>query len=294
VTDDGPALSRRRGLVELVASSILFGVMAWLARRVTTYGVSAAQVAFLRFAFVSIVVLVGAAAGRVVLLPRRADLLLVRAIFGSFAVLLYFMTLAHLPAGTSTLLYFSSPIWSTLLAAIFLREHPRGATVAALAVACGGVVLVVVGQGKHLGGSWTWLGVGVLSAALSGAALVGVRAARRYNSAWTVLAVFFMVGAICTAPPAVHAWSAITPGAWWICLGIAVVSLAAQLLMTNALGAVQNATAGALGLLTVITAMAMGYAFDGERLSGLSAAGALLVLGGIILSARVSDNTNTR
>ena len=69
------------------------------------------------------------------------------------------------------------------------------------------------------------------------------------------------------------------------------MALAAQLLMTHALGSLDNATAGVIGMLTVLTAMALGYLFDAEKFSALSGAGAGLTVVGIMMAARVSAVT---
>jgi drug/metabolite transporter (DMT)-like permease len=62
--------------------------------------------------------------------------------------------------------------------------------------------------------------------------------------------------------------------------------------MTQALGTLQNAIAGVISMLTVLSAMALGYLFDGERFSGLSALGAGLTLVGVSLGAGVSRRTS--
>jgi drug/metabolite transporter (DMT)-like permease len=272
-------------------SALLFGLMAWMTRAATQRGATASQVAFIRFAVASLGLGVLLAGFRVRLSARRWDLLVLRGTLGSAAALCYFIVLARLPAGTTTLLHYSAPIWSTIIAAHVLDERPSRGTIMALACASVGVVLVVLGSGRHLGGGWAWLGLGVASSIISGGAGVAIRAARKYNSAWTVFAVFSTMGAIFTAPPAIWGWRAITSDVWLLCLGVGVVSGFAQMLMTHALGAVDNASAGILGQVTVLAAMVLGYAIDREIISDLSALGALLTVGGIILAARVGRLT---
>ena len=275
----------------MVLSSLLFGVMAWLTRRVTQTGLGGSQVAFIRMLGASVFVGAFALTGQLELRVARWDLLAARSLLGSLAALLYFVLLAHLPVGTTTLLHYSSPIFATCFASYFLGERPSSRTARALVAAFVGVVLVVVGQGRHLGGSWGWLTVGIASAAISGGAVVAVRAARRYDSAWTVFAAFSIVGAIFTAFPAFVGWREMTAYQWLLCLMVAAVSLAAQVLMTHALGSLQNALAGLISMLTVLFAIALGYLFDGERLSALSGVGAGLTMLGIVWAARVSAQT---
>jgi drug/metabolite transporter (DMT)-like permease len=287
-------MRRSRAMIELSIAALLFGLMAFLTRRATSSGVGASQVALLRFGLGATVVLGGSAAGVVHIERSRHDLLLLRGFLGSAAALLYFIALAHLPIGTTTLLHYSAPIWSTMLAAIFLRESPTRPTVLALALAACGVLLVVLGQGAALGGEFAWLALGVFSAALSGGAVVAVRAARRYNSAWTVFAAFTFIGVLFTAIPAIVEWVEMSPVQWLLCIAVGAVSVVAQILMTRGLGTVENVTAGILGLLTVVSAMALGYLFDRELLSGLSIVGATLTVVGIVIASRVSRGTSVK
>ena len=214
------AHTRTRGSIEMALAALLFGLMAFLTGRVTRGGVNAAQVAFVRMITASGVILALLSTGKLQLRASRWDLLALRSLLGSAAALLYFVLLAHLPVGTTTLLHYSAPIWSTIFAMRFLGERPRPATSVALALASVGVVLVVVGQGRALGGAYGWLLLGICSAALSGGAVAAVRAARRYDSAWTVFAAFSFVGAIFTAIPGFIGWSSITAYQWLLCLTI--------------------------------------------------------------------------
>src|SRR5262249_5514116 len=123
-----PVITRSRGLAELFAAAVTFGVMAYAAKHATAV-VDGAQVAFVRFGIgASIVLAVRGGRLRVV----RRDLLFLRGLFGGVAVLLFFLAIGHLPVGTATLYNYTAPVFSTTFAALFLHEALPAANVLAL------------------------------------------------------------------------------------------------------------------------------------------------------------------
>lgn len=280
------APTRNRALAELVLSSLLFGVMAYLTKHATRR-VGGGQAALVRFA-VGLAVIGGlVAAGRIHLRPRRYDLLFLRGFFGGLAVLFYFIGIQKIPVGTATLLHYTAPVWTAIFAGIYLGERLALATVGALVIAGGGVALVVYGQGRALGGAYGWMLMSLGSAVVSGAAVTAIRAARRFDGSWEVFTAFSLLGILCTAPAALPVWVTPTKGEWLLLVAVGVISIGAQIIMTHALGAVEAATSGIIGQLTVITAMSLGHFVDAEPLTGLSAAGAVLTVVGVTLAARI-------
>ena len=279
-------ISRGRGVLELAAAALLFGLMAYLAKQATR-GLDGAQTAFVRFA-VGLAIVAGHFVARRER-PRvvRRDLLFVRGFFGGTAVLLYFESMQRLPVGTATLLNYTAPIFTATFAAIFLGEALPRLRVLAMVVAGCGVTLVVVGQGRALGGAYGWQAVGLLSAVFSGVAVTSIRAARRTDGAWEVFGAFCLLGLACTAPFAAVGWIAPDARLWALLLAVGVVSAAAQVLMTHALGAVDAATAGIVGQLTVVVAMLLGHLLDGEPFTPMSMAGAALTLVGVAAASAI-------
>src|SRR5438105_7506683 len=109
---------------------MLFGVMALLAKQATAR-LPGSEVAFMRFLVGAISV---AAAGATVVRLRPVSLrsLVLRGLFGGLAVLLFFISIEHLPVGTATLLTYTAPVWTTIDAGIFLGEKVTRGTLLAL------------------------------------------------------------------------------------------------------------------------------------------------------------------
>src|SRR5262245_41694923 len=155
--------AEHRALFLLVASSMGFGVMAFCAKLAAASGVGGAQVAFLRFASGLVPVVVSPALRRRALTWQRRGLLFYRGFFGGTAVLLYFLTIDHVPVGMATLLNYTSPVFAGLFAALFIGERVQARVLPALAIALAGVFLVVRAHGGELGftavGPWAAVGL---------------------------------------------------------------------------------------------------------------------------------------
>jgi drug/metabolite transporter (DMT)-like permease len=257
--------------------------------RIASRHIPGPEVAMFRFAVGVIVVLVVVASGQARLRPRRWGWLLLRGIFGGLAVFLYFSCIEHIGAGLGTLLNYTAPVWTMLLGWWLLGERPRRTAAVALALTLLGVVCVVSGslRSAHNG---TWALAGVFSAMASGVAVTSIRAVRRRSadgaseSSWTVFASFTGFGLLVTLPavfgPLGH-WVTPSPFEWGVLAGVGVLSVGAQLLMTQALEHVTGATMGIIHQLTVVVALLCGVLFLGERLTGWSLIGAVLTVSGV-------------
>ena len=263
----------------LAASSLAFALMAVIAKAASVR-LPGPQVAFVRFLFG-----LGACAAISVRRPLRARNrtgLFWRGVFGGSAVLLYFLTIEHLPVGIATLLNYTAPVFTAVWAALFLGEPLDASSVGALATATAGVALVSLGasRGSPVGAT-RWILVGALSAVLSGAAVAVIRQVRKTDGAWEVFAAFCAAGALITGVPAVHGWILPSAREWWLLLGVGASSVVAQMGLTWSMRYVRAAPAGIVQQLTPVAAIALGWLVYEDRISALSAVGAALALAGV-------------
>jgi drug/metabolite transporter (DMT)-like permease len=271
------------GALLLAISGVLFALMATLAKRAAAR-LPGDEVATIRF-------LVGSGACLLAATRHRYRTynpvgLLLRGLFGGGAVLCFFVGIEHLPVGVATLLNYTSPVFTALFAATFLREPLTAGSLSALAVTTVGVVMVV--SGKGVPGSLTlgrWELLGLLGSVLSGAAVATIREVRKTEGSWEIFAAFCAIGAVLCGLSAARHWVAPTPAEWSLLVVIGLLAVGGQLLMTYALRFVQATVAGILAQIVPVGALALGWLLYGERIAGLALAGAALTLAGVTWGA---------
>lgn len=269
----------------LAVAALLFSVMALCAKAASQH-IAGPQLAWLRFLIGALLCLLPVAFGYR-LQPQSYRALTLRGLFGSFAVLAYFLAISHLPVGIATLLNSSSPLFVALFSFLFLRERLPLRTLLALLVTAIGVVLVVLGNAqRHAGtalfhGSILWALLGLFSAILSGAAVTTVRSMRQTEGSLEIYLTFCCVGGLLLAVPGTAAW--VWPSArdlFWI-LAMGLSAAVAQVAMTHALRDVRAVSAALILQITPVATLLLGALFLAERLTPLGLGGAALTLLGI-------------
>jgi drug/metabolite transporter (DMT)-like permease len=275
-----PARARARARLLLFASAVFFGLAAALVRIAAGAGMSAGQVTLVRFSVGLAAIVPVFFLRKGTFAPRRPALLVARALFGGLAALLYFASIARIPAGEATLLNNTFPIFAVILSFFLLDERPTIHLAAALAVASAGVFLVV-GGGSVSFRLGTGELLGIASGLLGGAAVTAIRALRVAGTpAPTVFFAFSLGGNAVSVPSVAAPW----PGAWlpWVAaLGVGLAAFLAQLAMTEAYGQLSVPEAALWQQLTPIASYLWGFAL-GEAITGTTAVGILLGVGGIV------------
>lgn len=274
-----------RARVELFGAALLFGLMAALARRGSrdAGAFSGAQMLFIRMAVGIVMSLVLFRVQPGTYRPRNVRLLVTRGLLGGVAALLFFAALAEIPAGEASLLNNTYPVIAVAAATFTLGERPTLHLAAALGMTTLGMVLVV-GDGalpRTLGCGEV---LGILSAVLGAGAVTSIRALRATDNAPTIFFAFSLGGAAASLPLSIHAWPS-SPSLWWIAILVGVSSFVAQLLMTDAYGALTVPEAAVWQQLTPLAAFLWAMVLLDERLSASRAAGVALGVAGVAYGA---------
>ncbi|MBL8917965.1 MAG: DMT family transporter [Myxococcaceae bacterium] len=279
-------MQSRRGTWLIVLSSIFFAVMAVLARHLSKQ-VPAFQLSFIRFAIGSVamgLVFIARREGPDLRHPRK---LLLRGLFGTGAVLTYFVAIQRLGSGPATVLNYCSPLYAALFASLFLNERPSGPARVGLGIATIGAALVTWATGEFSTPLEPGLGglAGIASGALGGAAITVIRSLRHDTNAFTVFSAFSGVGLLISTPLVfgVVGWVPLDGELAWQCLVMGLLSIGGQLLFTWGMGYTTAASGSATTQLVPVLAWVLGVSVLHEPLGLLSALGALLCVGGVLL-----------
>lgn len=279
-------MQSRRGTVLIAISSVFFAAMAVLARHLSK-DVPAVQLAFMRFVIGTVVM------GALFLAQRRAPevkhprKLLLRGLFGTGAVLTYFIAIERLGSGPATVLNYCSPIYAALFAGLFLRERTTGLARLGLIFATIGAVLVSLATGEFSTPLRPGLGgmAGLASGVFGGAAITVIRSLRNDTNAPTIFFALSVVGLTLTSPLVLPAWVPLTGALLPLTLVMGLLGVAGQLLFTLGMGFTTATSGSATTQLVPVLAWVAGVTLLGEPIIALSALGAVLCVGGVLLGA---------
>lgn len=213
-------------------------------------------------------------------------LLVLRGVFGFGALCCYFYAITHLPLADATVLQFTNPIFTALLAAAILRERMSRRDIASACVSLLGVVFVarpsfIFG---HSTASLDLLAVGValLGAIFSAGAYICVRKLRESDHPLVVVWYFPLLSTPAIAPFAAAHWVWPVGFEWLILIAIGVLAQLGQVYMTRSLHIETAARATAASYLQIVFAIVWGATAFHEPPSVLTITGAALVIGGTL------------
>ncbi len=219
----------------------------------------------------------------------RRRLLVLSLVWVAIPFTLFPIAEQYINSAVTGLLNGAMPIFAALVAALFLREFPRGAQLVGLFTGFTGVVLISVpsiGEGSNAA-----LGVFlVLGATVCYGFAVNIAAPlqRRYGSV-TVMSKMLILASIWTLP--YGAWgltdSTFELGPVLATLVLGVVGTgAAFAIMASLVGRVGSTRASFITYLIPFVSLALGVVFLGDEVEALAIFGVVLVVAGAVLASR--------
>lgn len=263
-------------LILAVASTLIFASMHALVRHLSG-NLHPVEIAFFRsiFGLAAIAPLMWRV-GPPVLISRNPGLLAVRGLVGSLSLMTWFYGLSITPIATATALSFTSVIFASIGAAIFLKERMRLRRWTAVALGFAGVLIIVrPGFAVFEPGSL----VIVLAATLWGVGIVLVKTIARTDETVTIVAwtaIWLIIG---TAIPAWFFW---VPPTWqqlgWLLL-IGILGTAGTFAWTEALKTADASLVIPTDFTRLVWAGAIGLVAFGEIPDRWMWIGAALIIG---------------
>ena len=223
---------------------------------------------------------------------RRKGVLLLRGLLGFAALSCFYFALTVLPLADATVIQYTNPVWTALIAAVVLDERLRRIEVVGTVASLVGVVLLV--RPTVLFGTAAasldplHVAVALSGAVFSAAAYVTVRILGATEDPLVIVFWFAMVNVAAAVPLA--APSAVWPDAtgWLLLVGVGVSAQVAQVLLTMGLGEERAGRAMSIAYLQIVFAAGWGAAIFDEIPDASMVAGALLVMAGTYLVGRRS------
>ena len=218
-----------------VVATLLLTTMFAIAKVAQSYGVNVIEIVFYRqaIAILPVLALVIPSVGLASLKTRRPWLHASRTAVGTTGMILNFITISLLPLAETQALWFTTPLFATILSAIILRETVGIHRWSAVALGFIGVLIVVQPQTGHLPvvGATT----GLTSALLTAFVTILLRQLGRTEPALTTVFWFFTMSAIPLA--VVMPWFAQShpPVVWMLLAAMGIVGGLGQVALTLSL-----------------------------------------------------------
>ncbi len=279
------------GLRYMALSALFFSLMS-LFVKIAGRTFPTMELVFARAVVVSALALVDIRRRGARLRSSEWRLLSLRGLVGLAALTCFYFAVVHLPLAEVTVIHFTNPVFTAIIAAVFLAEGLRSREVALTLVSLAGVVLVARPSAMLAGGDDHYqLAV---AAALAGAILAAVayslvRHLRREDA--MVIVFYFAAVSVVVALPLMASVFVMPRGWEWLTLlAVGVATFLGQLFMTLGLQRERAARATAVGYLQIVFAATWGILFFGEVPRLTTLAGAAVIVGSTLLLARLREH----
>ena len=208
-------------------------------------------------------------------------LLLMRGLFGTTALYLFFLTVKEIPLASAMTIQYLSPIFTTIIAIFLLKEQVKSVQWLFYAMAFVGVLFIEQFDTRI---TMLFLIIGIVSAFCSAVAYNLVRTLREREHPLTVVLHFQLVGLIVGFLFTVFNWATPTGWDWFYLFLIGVFSQFGQIFLTNALQREKAASVAIVNYTGLTYGLLIGWFVFGEAQTVESLLGMLLVVVGVVLS----------
>ena len=271
-----PVATPLRAALLMLGSTLAFGLMAIAIRYATCY-VPTQEVAFFRNAFgllalLPMLIRPGSAPLKTQQLPRY----FLRSAIGLASMLCAFWAIGHLPISQAISLSYSTPLFVTIAAVLWLGETVRMRRWAAVIIGFIGVLIIVrPGSTSFTPGTLVAVGAAVLSSLVA----IQIKQLTRVDSADTVVFYTYVFWVPLSLVPALFVWVWPTGLAWVWLVATGVLGTLGQLLWTRALRLGEVSALTPISFMQLPLVSLLGWLLFNETLDRWTVIGAGIILG---------------
>jgi drug/metabolite transporter (DMT)-like permease len=269
-----------RSVILMLASVVLFAVNTLLVRAIATAapGADGWMATLMRGAVGLLVVVAMFGHGRGLRLSGifHSRLVLLRGVVGAVSILAFYVTITGMGAGRAVILNLTYPMWGTIIASLWLREHIRPAAMAWMAAGFAGLVVFIGGDGNLLSPRPLDL-LGIFGAMSAGWVVVIIRRLRNEEHPATVYASQAAFSLLLALPVSARVVELPNAALGALTLAAVIVTLG-QLAMTRAYHDLSVSRGSAIQMLLPIATAAGGWLLFGETFRPLELVGASLTI----------------
>lgn len=212
---------------------------------------------------------------------NNKKILLSRGASGAFALILYFYTLQKMPLASAVTIQFLTPIFTSILGIIVVKERVRPLQWLFFLIAFAGV-LVIRGFDPRI--TPRLMVIGVVAAVFAGLAYNFIRKLKQSEHPLVIVFYFPLVTIPVTAIFSIFNWAQPIGWEWGALLMIGIFTQIAQYFMTKAYQAEELSKISSLKYIGIIYALGFGWVFFKETYNLLTFIGMLIVMVGVVLN----------
>ena len=245
--------------------------------------IPAVEIAFLR-SVVSLIMAFGIIRFHRIPLPgNNRKALLLRGLFGSSSLVLFFITLQHMPLASAVTVQYLSPIFTAIMGITMVKEGVKPLQWLFFLISFSGVVMV---QGFDNRIEPVFLLVGIGSAFFAGLAYNTIRQLKQTEHPLVITFYFPLVSLPVTLLLMIGTdWVSPTWNDWLVLLFIGIAAQTAQYYMTRAYQSSDEISkVASLKYVGVVYALTFGYFIFGETYPAAAYAGMMIVIVGVIFN----------
>jgi drug/metabolite transporter (DMT)-like permease len=273
----------------MVLSAFFFSLMS-LTVKVAGERIPTLEMMFARGLLVSAVLGIDLARRRVSAGLAGSAYLLLRGLVGFLALGCYYFAVVHLPLAEVTVIYFTNPLFTAIIAAVFLGERMGALETAPALLGLVGVAIMVRPEALT-GATGAPLPLvpavaAIVAALLGGVAYTLVRHLRDQDA---MLVVFYFAGitSLVALPLMLPAFVWPRGWEWLMLLAVGVTTLFAQIFLTLGLQRERAGRATAAGYVQIVFASLWGALVFGELPRATTLLGAAVIVASLVLLARL-------
>ena len=272
----------------MLISALGFALMSALVKEAGLLGIPLLQIIFVRAVISIALSLADIHRAGVHPLGHRRVLLFGRGLSGFLALTGVFYALLHLSMAQATILQYLHPVFTALLAFVFLAERPTAATLASITLSLLGLICMVMPyweSGASAPASLWPVMAGLGGALGSGIAYTLVRklVATEHPSVIVLYFPLVCVPGTLFLGGADFVWPTAT--GWWVLLGVGCFTQVGQLALTKAMQRDAASRVTSLSYLQILFAAVLGWWVFGEIPTQATVLGGGLILLGAVFSA---------
>jgi drug/metabolite transporter (DMT)-like permease len=272
----------------MVLSAFFFSLMS-LSVKLVGQRIPTLELMFARGALVTAVAGADLARRRVALRGADTRSLLLRGMVGFVALGCFYYAVVHLPLAEATVIHFTNPLFTALIAAAFLGERIRPRELALTAAGLLGVALMVRPAGALAFGAAPLpllpAAASIAAAVLAAVAYALVRHLRRHDH---MLIVFYFAGltSLAAFPLMLPAFVRPRGVEWPLLLAVGATTLFGQIFLTLGLQRERAGRAAAVGYVQIVFASVWGAVFFGDVPGAATLAGAAVIVASTAMLSR--------